>query len=364
MRWRIFSKGPLLSRVFVYEEDHRPTLLSPLYIASFSSFGDADFQGRALATLRSLRSSRAEVACSPVLLSAYDLKRRLKIGEQTHSGDNSRELIAELNKGCYWQLDSGVFEQDSFQDETWTGAEFISVFQAARPPWVVAFDFRPNASSIAAFEEALRKAIRGGRESLGGSITTLLMRFHGDAGLWEREKSDSETNRITGMLSVLSEVLREASACIHVVGVVENELGPGIRSRLRSLARLRRKLDDAGIEMPIHIFGASDPQALALYCLAGADMFDGVNWSRYYLDVEDCCLRDKGLLSWKEPSLGEATSIARQVEMLGVGNIFCMQRFMANLRRLAETRQPQTATEEAWMGFAGTCCEEIIERRE
>jgi len=364
MRWRIFSKGPLLSRVFVHEEDERPTLLSPLYVASFSSFGDADFLGRALATLRSLRSSKAASACSPVLVSAYDLKRRLKIGGRTPGDSNSGELIAELNKSCYWQLDSGVFEQDSFQDGTWTPADFVSVFQAVRPPWVVAFDFRPSGSSTTQFEESLRKAVQGARGSLAGSVVTLLVHFHEDAGLWEKEKADSEADRITGMLSVLSEVLRENSECIHVLGVVENELGPGIRSRLRSLARLREQLDEAAIEVPIHIFGASDPQALALYALGGADIFDGVNWSRYYLDVEDCCLRDRGLMSWKEPSLGEASAIAGQVEMLGVGNILRVQRFMASLRRLVETRQPQTATEEAWIGFVGSCCEEIIERRE
>jgi hypothetical protein len=77
VNWELFSRGQLFSRVYVHKKDGKPTLLSPFYVASFSSYGDPDFHGRALATLRSLRSALREAERPPVLLSAYDLKRRL-----------------------------------------------------------------------------------------------------------------------------------------------------------------------------------------------------------------------------------------------------------------------------------------------
>jgi hypothetical protein len=44
-------------------------------------------------------------------------------------------------------------------------------------------------------------------------------------------------------------------------------------------------LERANLSAPIHVFGALDPLACALYFLAGAELFDGLNWMRYaFLD--------------------------------------------------------------------------------
>lgn len=359
MGWRLFAKGPLFSRIFVYEEDGKPKFLSPLYISSFSSFGDPDFCSRAVATLRSLRSVVPESELPPILLSAYDLKRRLAVGSGSNQSEKWAALSAELNQGFRWQLDSGVYEKDCFGDSTWGPSEFVPVFQALNPTWVVGFDLRPDSQSIADFEKALRIASDGVKHDLSDSVITLLVHFHEQAGLWEKNTEDSEPARIEALLGTLITILRELDDRVNVLGVVENELGPGIRSRLRSLARLYGAFDRASIEMPIHVFGASDPQALALYSLAGANIFDGVNWSRYYLDTEDCCMRDKGLMSWKEPALGEASGISNQAEMLGVGNVLRMRRFTAALHRQIENGKPRTVREEAWFEFVRSCCEGI-----
>jgi len=361
--WRLFAKGPLYSRIFVYEENGKPKFLSPLYISSFSSFGDSDFSSRALSTIRSLRSVIPESELPPLLLSAYDLKRSLGVGATGTQSEKWAALGAELNQGFLWQLDSGVFEKDCFGDSTWGPSEFISVFQAVKPNWVVGFDLRPESESIADFEKTLRVVAEGVRKGLPDTLVTLLVHFHEQAGLWETNTEDSDSTRIEALSETLTRTLRELDDRVNVLGVVENELGPGIRSRLRSLGRLCAALDKANIERPIHVFGASDPQALALYSLAGANIFDGVNWSRYYLDTEDCCMRDKGLMSWKEPTLGEANAISNQAEMLGVTNVLRMRKFTSALHRLIEQGKPQTMREEGWLGFVRSCCEGIPGRR-
>jgi hypothetical protein len=72
-------------------------------------------------------------------------------------------------------------------------------------------------------------------------------------------------------------VLRE----VHVVGVTEKELGDSIVDRLVAVARLRRLLDDAGVHAPLHVFGALSFVHVGLYFMAGAEVFDGLDWLRY-----------------------------------------------------------------------------------
>jgi hypothetical protein len=70
-------------------------------------------------------------------------------------------------------------------------------------------------------------------------------------------------------------------AAFDVVGVTENELGDTLLDRLVAVAALRTSLDEAGIAAPIHLFGALDPLFVALYFMAGAELFDGLTWLRY-----------------------------------------------------------------------------------
>ena len=66
-----------------------------------------------------------------------------------------------------------------------------------------------------------------------------------------------------------------------IVGVTEREIGDTILDRLVSLARLRRHLNDANVQSPLHVFGGLDPLLTPLYFAAGAEVFDGLGWLRY-----------------------------------------------------------------------------------
>ena len=68
---------------------------------------------------------------------------------------------------------------------------------------------------------------------------------------------------------------------IDIVGVTEKELGKGLFDRLKRIALLRQGLNDAGLELPIHIWGGLDPVTTPIYFFAGADIFDGISWLRY-----------------------------------------------------------------------------------
>jgi len=66
-----------------------------------------------------------------------------------------------------------------------------------------------------------------------------------------------------------------------IIGVTEKELGRDIFDRVKGIAKLRRRLDEAKISGPIHIWGGLDPIMTPLYFFAGAEIFDGVSWLRY-----------------------------------------------------------------------------------
>ena len=66
-----------------------------------------------------------------------------------------------------------------------------------------------------------------------------------------------------------------------LIGFTEKELGASLVERLRSVVRIRKTLTDAGIDLPIHVFGCLDPLTVQLFYLCGADVFDGLSWLRF-----------------------------------------------------------------------------------
>lgn len=68
---------------------------------------------------------------------------------------------------------------------------------------------------------------------------------------------------------------------VDVVGVTETELGDSLFDRGRAIGQLRRTLDEAGVEAPIHVFGVLDPLLVSFYFSVGAEIFDGLTWIRY-----------------------------------------------------------------------------------
>ncbi len=85
----------------------------------------------------------------------------------------------------------------------------------------------------------------------------------------------------------LEGALRSLGGQIHglvgfqMIGVTEKELGSSPLERMVRIAQLRKSLDEANVKAPIHIFGALDPLLVCLYFIAGAEIFDGLTWTRY-----------------------------------------------------------------------------------
>lgn len=65
-----------------------------------------------------------------------------------------------------------------------------------------------------------------------------------------------------------------------IFAVAEKDLGSSVLLIMENIARVRIALDEAGLTIPIHVFGSLDPLTSCLYFLAGAEIFDGLTWLR------------------------------------------------------------------------------------
>lgn len=69
----------------------------------------------------------------------------------------------------------------------------------------------------------------------------------------------------------------------EVIGVTARELGDSLADRCRSIVMMRDTLDEAGLDSPIHVFGAIRPCEVLAYFFCGADIFDGLSWLKLAL---------------------------------------------------------------------------------
>ena len=80
---------------------------------------------------------------------------------------------------------------------------------------------------------------------------------------------------IPGLAKFTSELTK-----FEVIGITAREIANSFLARCRSLVMLRDILDNFGLDIPIHIFGAITPYEVLAYFFSGADVFDGLNWLR------------------------------------------------------------------------------------
>jgi hypothetical protein len=90
----------------------------------------------------------------------------------------------------------------------------------------------------------------------------------------------------------LSPTTLASLGAFDIVGFAEKDLGDSVLDKLRNLVTLRRRLTDAGVDVPIHLFGSLDPVMSPLYFAAGAEIFDGLSWLRYGYHWEAAIYRD------------------------------------------------------------------------
>ncbi len=105
--------------------------------------------------------------------------------------------------------------------------------------------------------------------------------FEGQKGLLKELliKPETETQKYVPHEVVVKKV--ELLAPFDAIGFTEQELGNSLLQRMERIAKIRIAMDQANINLPIHVLGGLDPVSTPLYYIAGAEIFDGVSWLRY-----------------------------------------------------------------------------------
>jgi hypothetical protein len=146
----------------------------------------------------------------------------------------------------------------------------------------------------------------------------------------------------TDAQTLMDEALKSAFAnaallgSFDLVGVTEKELGHSMLDRMAQIARLRRAMDDAGVRIPIHVFGSLDPVSVCLYYVSGAELFDGLTWIRYGYDDDGKCVytHNLGVLKY---GINVTDNLVKTRAM--AENYYCLQDLQRRLREFETTKK-------------------------
>jgi len=229
--------------------------LTPNYIPSFSSSDDHYLKER-------LEVFLPQIPQQTILISAYDyflLKQQKEI---------DADFIKKCFKDKFLFLDSGGYELQFSDDETWNPSSYSTVLNELDPQFFVGYDRIPSYSEVSNTQNNIKISCDFLRKYKSHKERVLLIHF-------------SLKNTPINEIETVIQIIRENQQTIDVIGFPERELGPNIIQACVFIKKLRHILDEHNICKPIHIFGCSDPKSIILFVLSGADLFDGLGWIKY-----------------------------------------------------------------------------------
>jgi hypothetical protein len=250
---------------------------TPLLVPSFSSKGFVDVRDEESEVEKALRIS-SEWITEAMLVSAYDIHYKFIPPPEALDGTPSVIIVDSGGYEAGIDHDLSVAAVFPYEPKPWTLTELVKVLDAWPDRYAaifVSFD-RPDERLPVAEQVAAARELFG-RYPL--QLSNMLLK---------PETKDQHT-----LKKPLEVVSAEPSivAGFSFIGVTEKELGGSLLDRMVALARLRLKLDEAGVTAPIQVFGALDPVSSCLYFLSGAEVFDGLTWLRYGYETGLCIYR-------------------------------------------------------------------------
>lgn len=259
------------------------TLRTPLLVPSFSSRGFR-FNRKGVSEIRGVFVNAAEILTESMLVSAYDIQYGHLPKPTRFPCTPSLTLVDSGGYEAGMDHDySAVYSYDHNTKE-WDSERYQSVLDKwpdRIPAAFVSFDKESAGKTvpqqIAMAEELLSRYPQ--------HLHTFLLK---------------PTRKCRGLLqntvNIAQPHLKEFAA-FNIIGVAEKELGRRMLDRMETIAKLRRGLDAVGVAAPIQVFGALDPLSSTLYCLAGAEIFDGLTWLRFaYRDGQCVYSHNYGVL--------------------------------------------------------------------
>lgn len=244
-----------------------------------------------LAKRRALKLNGVEVERTPLLVPSFSSKGFPEVGKIIESCSELIEGVTLVSAyDLHYEkirppfdfpsllfLDSGGYEaskdaelsdlgEKDHQPKEWTQEmheAVIDTWQPSVPSVLISYD-HPKARIGIAEQVERARAMAPGRANY---LRELLL------------KPETEAQSLLHIDNVIKHVHRFAD--FDIIGVTEKEIGNSLVDRMKNIAKLRRALSGAGIDIPIHVFGSLDTISTPMYFLAGADIFDGLTWLRF-----------------------------------------------------------------------------------
>jgi hypothetical protein len=320
-------------------------LHTPLLVPSFSSKGFGFFPNRRSKTRSANKPAVSEVSqalefsarflTKAALLSAYDIHHcHLKRPKRFY--DSPSVLF----------IDSGGYETSAVYDDSHSLAPAHASLKWATD------DYRAVLSSIPKHVPLV--LVSPDKHGQVKSQVQAARRFFSHYPKCLTDFLIKPASRLSKVIDV-DDVLHNASGLtsFSIIGVTEKELGNSVLARVENIAKLRRGLDARGADRPIHVFGSLDPVITPLYFLAGAEIFDGLSWLRYFFHNGT----STHLLSAAVLEQGISTRFDQLRGAVLIGNLEYLRKLELEMKKLATNHRED-------LGALGETVPKLIEAYE
>lgn len=204
-----------------------------------------------------------DAAAHPLFLtSAYDIANCPPDQRQRMSAALSRSK----GRGAVILMDSGNYEGFWKDEPAWTPDRFHEVAKKSEHHLCFCHDNQEPPDTAEAIAEDVVSSVLRDQEHALGTVAPII---HGPAEL------------LPAAARMVAEQLFPM-----LLAVPERALGDGIIARTQAVRRLRGALDELGTYCPLHLLGTGNPLSIAVYAMAGADSFDGLEWCQTVVDHE------------------------------------------------------------------------------
>jgi queuine/archaeosine tRNA-ribosyltransferase len=204
-----------------------------------------------------------DAAAHPLFLaSAYDIANC----PPEHRPRMNDALSRSKGRGAAILMDSGNYEGFWKGDLTWIPNCFHEVAKETEHHLCFCHDNQEPPDTAEAIAEDVVSSVLRDQEHALGTVAPII---HGP----------------TELLPTAARMVAEQLFPV-LLAVPERALGDGIIARTQAVRRLREALDELGNYCPLHLLGTGNPLSIAVYAMAGADSFDGLEWCQTVVDHE------------------------------------------------------------------------------
>ena len=228
-------------------------------------------------SISSVKTSISPLDCV-LVLSALHAEQFLVSAFDVHYADaevqkNLKDKITEaMNKGVTVLMDSGNYE--SFWKEkskSWLQENYHAMLAEINCTFAFGFDEQSPPDDFSSHVRLICE--RHKQDQAVNAQTPIIPIVHGKA-----EALPSLCSKVVDITGVA------------MIAVSERCLGKGVFARAHCISEIRKAMNATNRYVALHLLGTGNPISIAIYTLAGADSYDGLEWCRTVVDHETATL--------------------------------------------------------------------------